>query len=118
MLKKNTLFLIILLSMCTFLISGCASSDTKPTSDNGASILKVQTKKYITTEYAQKLIKEGYSFSSIAVDPDTKCEYYVSNSILHYDGRLTLSTTWHERKNSNGKIVTYNGNTNTLQINE
>lgn len=115
MLKKNTLFLIILLSMCTFLMSGCANSDTKLTSNNGAAILKVQTKKYITTEYAQKLIKDGYSFSSIAVDPDTKCEYYVSNSILHYDGRLTLSTTWHERKNNNNQIVTYKGNTNTLQ---
>lgn len=73
------------------------------------------------TVSVQKLIAKGYSFTTIAVDPETKCEYFVSNTLSEQDAwgkganSIAIATSWKERKTPNSKIATYNGDVNKLK---
>ena len=110
--------------VCTLIaiLAGCSSSthNEAKADFNGVNKNYLSTPKYMKTPSVQKLIAKGYSFSTIAVDPNTKCEYFVSNTIpvkYNFNGSDTIATatTWKRRETADGKIVTYQGHINKLK---
>ena len=110
--------------VCTLIaiLAGCSGSthNGAKADFNGGNEKYLSTPKYMKTTSVQKLIAKGYSFSTIAVDPNTKCEYFVSNTIpvkYNFNGSDTIATatTWKRRETADGKIVTYQGHINKLK---
>lgn len=124
--KKNKLLVLTMLPVLALALTGCETDK-----DSSNSMTKTSTRvdmstrviglvklpKYITTDYANALISQGKSFSAIAVDPQTKCEYFVNaNGIYNNtEGAIATKSTWQPRYTKDRQIVTYSGNVNALK---
>lgn len=131
--KKNKLLVLTMLPVLALALTGCETNEDNGNSNNSSnSMTKTSTRvdtstrvvglvklpKYITTDYANTLISQGKSFSAIAVDPQTKCEYFVNaNGIYNnYDGgAIATKSTWQPRYTKDRQIVTYSGSVNALK---
>lgn len=120
--------LILSLALGTFAIISInnidRSSQKAVAANNNTNVNYLATPKYMKTISVQKLIARGYSFATIAVDPDTKCEYYVSNTLPKQESyamnddhpnSIATATSWQERKTADNKIVVYKGNIDKLK---
>lgn len=130
--KKNKLLVLTMLPVLALALTGCETDEDNGNSNNSSnSMTKTSTRvdmstrvvglvklpKYITTDYANALISQGKSFSAIAVDPQTKCEYFVNaNGIYNNtEGAVATKSTWQPRYTKDRQIVTYSGNVNALK---
>ena len=131
--KKNKLLVLTMLPVLALALTGCETDEDNGNSNNSSnSMTKTSTSvdmstrvvglvklpKYITTDYANTLISQGKSFSAIAVDPQTKCEYFVNANGIYNNidsGAIATKSTWQPRYTKDRQIVTYSGNVNALK---
>lgn len=117
--KKNKLLALTMLPVLALALTGCSMTKTSARDDISTRVVGlVKLPKYITTDYANTLISQGRSFSAIAVDPQTKCEYFVNANVIYNNidgGTIATKSTWQPRYTKDRQIVTYSGNVNALK---
>lgn len=116
--KKNKLLVLTMLPVLALALTGCSMTKTSARVDISTRVVGlVKLPKYITTDYANTLISQGRSFSAIAVDPQTKCEYFVNANVIYNntEGAIATKSTWQPRYTKDRQIVTYSGNVNALK---
>lgn len=116
--KKNKLLVLTMLPVLALALTGCSMTKTSARVDISTRVVGlVKLPKYITTDYANTLISQGRSFSAIAVDPQTKCEYFVNANVIYNNtgGTIATKSTWQPRYTKDRQIVTYSGNVNALK---
>lgn len=116
--KKNKLLVLTMLPVLVLALTGCSMTKTSSRVDISTRVVGlVKLPKYITTDYANTLISQGRSFSAIAVDPQTKCEYFVNANVIYNNtgGTIATKSTWQPRYTKDRQIVTYSGNVNALK---